>query len=483
MTVTTLVFDTLTPVAAYAALRQAEPLGASFLFESVVGGERWGRRTVVGYRPRIDATLTVQGWTVRGPQGEVHVSTRDQDPLVAARQVFGFDSEKIRPVHTSAGPVLGPAVIEELAHAHFGYFAWDLVQTLSKVPAYDLLPGPLARFVGDCTLVVFDNLEQTVSVTGPTPEDVRRALADLARAPSLASFAPPDRARVPKDILLGMSDEKYAGAVRSAKEYIAAGDAFQIVLGRSFYVPARGRDPFAVYRALRVVNPSPYMYFLDLPDPGGQKGPEGGRTQILGASPETCVRLERGVMTVRPIAGTRPRGKTEAEDLLLEKELTTDIKELAEHVMLIDLGRNDVGRVALTGSVELVQRIQVERYSHVMHLVSEVRGRVPPGTHPLEVLRAAFPAGTLSGAPKLRAMQIIHELEGRPRGIYGGAIGYLTPSGDLDFAIAIRTAVCKEERYEVTAGAGIVEGSVPEKEAAETWSKAKGVLCAVEIAG
>jgi anthranilate synthase component 1 len=483
MAVTTLVFDTLTPVAAYAALRQAEPLGASFLFESVVGGERWGRRTVVGYRPRLDATLTLDGWTVRGPQGERHVGARGQDPLVAAREVFGFDAGKGSPPLASGGPVVGSAPIEELAHAHFGYFAWDLVQTLSKVPAHDRLPGPLARFVGDCTLVVFDNLEQTVSVIGPTPEDVSRALSDLARAPSLASFPRPDRARIPVDILLGMSDEKYIGVVRRAKEYIAAGDAFQIVLGRSFYVPARGRDPFAVYRALRVVNPSPYMYFLDLPAPFEQKGKEEGRTQILGASPETCVRLERGIMTVRPIAGTRPRGKTEAEDILLERELTTDIKELAEHVMLIDLGRNDVGRVAVTGSVELVRRMQVERYSHVMHLVSEVRGTVPPGTPPLEVLRAAFPAGTLSGAPKVRAMQIIHELEGRPRGIYGGAIGYLAPSGDLDFAIAIRTAVCQGDRFEITAGAGIVEGSVPENEAAETWSKAKGVLCAVEVAG
>jgi anthranilate synthase component I len=477
MAVTTLVFDTLTPVAAYAALRQAEPLGASFLFESVVGGERWARRTVVGYRPRIDATLTLDGWTVRGPGGETHLPTRDRDPLVAAREIFGFDRWGAGLPATSGGPFVGSPPIEELARAHFGYFAWDLVQTLSKVPAYDRLPGPLARFVGDCTLVVFDNLEQTVTVAGPTSEDVTRALLDLSRAPRLSTFAPPERGRIPADVLLGMSDEAYAAAVRRAKEYIVAGDAFQIVLGRSFSVPARGRDPFAVYRALRVVNPSPYMYFLDLPD---SPGATAGRTQILGASPETCVRLERGVMTLRPIAGTRPRGKTEAEDLALEKELTTDIKELAEHVMLIDLGRNDVGRVAVIGSVELVRRMQVERYSHVMHLVSEVRGTVPAGTHPLEVLRAAFPAGTLSGAPKVRAMQIIRELEGRPRGIYGGAIGYVTPSGDLDFAIAIRTAVCKNDLFEITAGAGIVEASVPENEAAETWSKAKGVLCAVE---
>jgi anthranilate synthase component 1 len=468
MTVTTLVFDTLTPVAAYAALRQATPGGASFLFESVVGGERWGRRTVMGYRPRTDATLTPSGWTVRGPKGEEHFSTRGEDPLAVARVALGVDGR------TSRG-----SVTEDLAGARFGYFAWDLVQALSKVPAFDVLPGPLARFIGDATLVVFDNLEQTLSVTGPTLEDVSRCLADLARAPSLPSFPRPDRGRMPNDVELTMSDDAYASIVRRAKEYIAAGDALQIVLARTFSVPLRGKDPFAIYRDLRVVNPSPYMYFLDLP--GTKDAPF--RTQILGASPETFVRLEGGVMTVRPIAGTRPRGKSPAEDVRLEEELKSDPKELAEHVMLIDLGRNDVGRVATVGTVEVVRKMDVERYSHVMHLVSEVRGAVPSATSPLDVVRAAFPAGTLSGAPKVRAMQIIHELEARPRGVYGGAIGYIAPSGDLDFAIAIRTAVCQGDRIDVTAGAGIVEASVPATEAAETWSKARGVLCAVEAAG
>jgi anthranilate synthase component 1 len=467
MTVTTLVFDTLTPVAAYAALRRAAPDSASFLFESVIGGERWGRHTVVGYRPRLDATLTQEGWTVRGPHGQSYISTRGRDPLVAASEIFPW-----RP-RADTSPI-----IEDLAGARFGYFAWDLVHELSKVPRFDPLPGPLAHFVGDCTLVVFDNLEQTVSITGPTLEDVSRALADLGRAPSLPSFPRPDRMRIPKDVELALSDEKYAGLVRRAKDYIAAGDAFQIVLGRTFSVPRGRRDPLSIYRALRVLNPSPYMYFLDMPGSSG-----GDRTQILGTSPETFVRLEGGVMTVRPIAGTRPRGRTPTEDALLEEELLHDPKELAEHVMLIDLGRNDVGRVAKTGSVEVVQRMGVERFSHVMHLVSEVRGTVPPDVSPLEVVRAAFPAGTLSGAPKVRAMQIIGELEGRPRGVYGGAIGYLAPSGNLDFAIAIRTAICRGDRIEITTGAGIVEGSIPENEAAETWNKAKGVLCAVEAAG
>jgi anthranilate synthase component 1 len=227
---------------------------------------------------------------------------------------------------------------------------------------------------------------------------------------------------------------------------------------------------------MRVINPSPYMYFLDLPPGPG----ETHRTQIAGASPETMVRLEDGLMTVRPIAGTRPRGKTLDEDAALEKELLADPKELAEHVMLIDLGRNDVGRVAKIGSVELARRMEIERYSHVMHIVSEVQGRVAPTTPPLEVVRAAFPAGTLSGAPKVRAMQIIRELEARPRGIYGGAVGYVAKTGDLDFAIAIRTAVCKGDVFEVTAGAGLVEASDPKSEAEETRNKARGVLCAIE---
>jgi anthranilate synthase component 1 len=434
-----LVFDTLTPVAAYAALRKAEPAGASFLFESVVGGERWGRRTLVGYRPQRDATLTMEGWTIKDPGGETRVKT-SADPLTAAKEIFGERQPRSE-------------FAEDLACAHFGYFAWDLVHAVSRVPTHASLPGPLARFVSGCTLVVFDNLEQTLTVAGPTQADVDRALADLSCAPHLPSFPIPDRTRIPDDVELGMSDAKYASIVLRAKEYIAAGDAFQIVLARTFSVPARGRDPLDVYRALRVINPSPYMYFLDFPPAAGE-AKEAGRTQILGASPETLVRLDADVMTVRPIAGTRPRGKTDTEDAALERELLSDPKELAEHVMLIDLGRNDVGRVAEIGSVELVRRMQVERYSHVMHLVSEVRG-----------------------------MQIIRELEAGPRGIYGGAIGYIAPSGDLDFAIAIRTAVCKAGRFEVTAGAGIVEASVPETEAAETWAKARGVLCAVHASG
>jgi anthranilate synthase component 1 len=279
-------------------------------------------------------------------------------------------------------------------------------------------------------------------------------------------------------VTVSVDDAAFCANVRRAQEYIAAGDAFQIVLARTFRVPRAGRDPFDVYRAMRVLNPSPYMYFLDLPPSPGERS----RTQIAGASPETMVRLEDGTMTVRPLAGTRRRGATAEEDLALEKELLADPKERAEHVMLIDLGRNDVGRVAGVGSVKMMRTMEIERYSHVMHIVSEVTGKVPATTPPLEVVRASFPAGTLSGAPKVRAMQIIRELEASPRGIYGGAIGYVAKTGDLDFAIAIRTAVCRDDAFFVTAGAGIVEASDPASEAEETRSKARGVLCAIAAA-
>jgi anthranilate synthase component 1 len=460
------VADGLTPVAAYAALRQADSQRASFLYESVVAGDRWGRYSILGYRPRYEAILGRRGWTVRG---DAPVSlTGAGDPLAAAEPLFRATDAR--------SPGANPAA--RLARSHFGTLAWDLVHAIEKVPPWPDAATPLAHFVGGATIVVFDALAQTVTIAAEREEDVDRAHADLTTPAPLRRIALPDRTRIPANVAVSVSDADYEARVRRAQEYIAAGDAFQIVLARTFRVPRGGRDPLDVYRAMRVINPSPYMYFLDLPPAEGQTS----RTQILGASPETMVRLEEGVMTVRPLAGTRPRGKTLEEDEALERELLADPKERAEHVMLIDLGRNDVGRVAEIGSVELARRMEIERYSHVMHIVSEVRGRVATTTPPLEVVRAAFPAGTLSGAPKVRAMQIIRELESEPRETYGGAVGYVSRTGDLDFAIAIRTAVCKGDSFVVTAGAGIVEASVPKSEADETRTKARGVLCAIEAA-
>jgi anthranilate synthase component 1 len=287
----------------------------------------------------------------------------------------------------------------------------------------------------------------------------------------------PSPTALPDDVSVGMSDEEYSAAVEKCSEYIRAGDAFQIVPGRTFSVPTEGTDPFEVYRSLRVLSPAPYMYFLDLPATGDEKP-----LAIAGASPETLVRVEDGMVYLRPIAGTRRRGRTKQEDDELAEEMMADPKEIAEHVMLIDLARNDIGRIAETGTVQVPSRMFVERYSHVMHITSEVHGRVDPKMSPWDVLRATFPAGTLSGAPKVRAMQIIRELEPRPRGPYGGALGYVTRGKDMDFAIGIRTVVMQDGRFEVTAGAGIVADSDPRLECKETRNKARAALAAVHDA-
>jgi anthranilate synthase component 1 len=447
----TFVADTMTPVRAYAALRRAAGDAASFLLESVVGGERWGRFSILGYNPKREVTLQ--------PGGTGLPSLFDAAVPAA---------------------VAGEHPAARFVRSYVGYIAWDLVHGLDKVPGWGArATTPPARFFGGSTIVVFDGLSHTVTIAAEDAADVERARAHLDRMPPPAPLALPDRMQLPSDVEVDVDDARYAAMVRRAQEYIAAGDAFQIVLARTFSAPRAGRDPFDAYRAMRVLNPSPYMYFLDLPPAPGERT----RTQIAGASPETLVRLEGGIVTVRPIAGTRRRGKTPEEDEALASELLADPKERAEHVMLIDLGRNDVGRVAETGTVRVARQMEIERYSHVMHIVSEVTGRVPASTPALQVLRAAFPAGTLSGAPKVRAMQIIRELEAGPRGIYGGAIGYVSETGDLDFAIAIRTAVCRDDRFYVTAGAGIVEASDPASEAEESRNKARGVLCAIETAG
>ncbi len=476
---TTLTFaaDTLTPVRAYAGLRSAAGGGGSFLLESVIGGARWGRYSILGYRPRYEAVLHSDGpWEIRGerPAGADALERPGVDPLVAAAALVESDF-----------PPPSAHLAERIARSHVGFFAWDLIHRIARVPTFDGAPRrPVARLLGRPIVCVFDALAQTVTIAADDEAAAAHARNDLEHASGLRSIALPDRAKVPSPIDVSIDDFRFETAVRRAQEYIAAGDAFQIVLARTFSVAQRDRDPFDVYRALRLVNPSPYMYFLDLPPTESA----GTRTQILGASPETLVHLARrgdardapADMTVRPIAGTRRRGRSAEEDTALEAELLADAKERAEHVMLVDLGRNDVGQVATVGTVRVVRNMEVDRYSHVMHIVSEVTGSVPSSIAPTEVLRAAFPAGTLSGAPKLRAMQIIRELEARPRGIYGGAVGYL--GKDLDFAIAIRTAVCESGKFEVTAGAGIVEASTPSAEAEETRNKARGVLCAIEAA-
>jgi anthranilate synthase component 1 len=449
-----MVADRLTPVGAYAALRHADR-GPSFLLESVVGGERWGRYSILGYRPRREVIL-------RAPA---------QGQTLAAGDPFSELAKQI--------PVGGPSepdIATRFARAHVGYLAYDLVHFTTKV---DRWPDhqPLARFVSGATVVIFDNLRQTVTIAAEDRADVERARADLERSAQLFPLAIPDPTAVPTDFEALTDDATYEAGARRAKEYIGAGDAFQIQLGRTIVTSAGDTDPFDVYRALRILSPSPYMYFVDFPEKDGVPA-----LQIAGASPETLVRVEDETAIVRPLAGTRRRGRTAAEDIALCEELLADPKELAEHVMLIDLARNDVGKIAVTGTVKVPVRMQVERYSHVMHIVSEVSGRVRPELGPWDVVRSAFPAGTLTGTPKVRAMQIIRELEPRARGVYGGAVGHIGPSRDLDLAIAIRTILCQNGRFEITAAAGIVEGSVPALESKETRNKARAALAAIHAA-
>ncbi len=445
-----LVADALTPVSAYRALRGRAP-GGSFLLESVIGGERWGRYSILGYRPKKTVVLF----------GETGV-----DPF-----------EELAKLAPSGEPgALDPA--ERFATAHVGMLAYDLVHFATKVPEWPAgAGGPVARLLGECTVVVFDHLAQTATIASTELAHVEEAEEHLRRVEPLAPMSPPDPLAQPTDLEVNMSDDEYSAAVERCREYIRAGDAFQIVPARTFSVGAEGTDPFEVYRALRVLSPAPYMYFLDLPAEAGA-----GALAIAGASPETLVRVEEGRVFVRPIAGTRRRGKTAEEDEALAREMMADPKEIAEHVMLIDLARNDIGRVAKTGTVVVPQSLFVEKYSHVMHITSDVQGEVREDLSPWDVLRATFPAGTLSGAPKVRAMQIIRELEKKPRGTYGGAIGYVTTGKDLDLAIGIRTVVLEGDRFHVTAGAGVVADSDPRLECKETRNKARAALSAVHAA-
>lgn len=444
-----LVVDGITPVGAYAALRLAAGDG-SFLLESVVAGERWGRYSILGYRPRKSITLF----------GEPGV-----DPFERLNDLAPTGADE------------GQDVAERFARAHVGLIPYDIVHYSTKVDAWPGPPRVVARLLSESTVIVFDNLTHTASIAAHSAEDLERAVADLTRVPALAPLPPPDPNGIPEDIQVDTSDAEYGLKVERVKEYIRAGDAFQVVPARTFSSAAAGADPLDVYRAMRVLSPAPYMYMLELPERDNAEA-----VAVIGASPETLVRVEGRQITLRPIAGTRPRGATPEQDDALAEEMLADPKEVSEHVMLIDLARNDVGRVSKAGSVEVPVRMTVERYSHVMHITSEVVGQLADNLGPWDVLRATFPAGTLSGAPKVRAMQIIRELEARPRFAYGGAVGYATRGTDLDFAIAIRTVVMRRGRFEVTAGAGLVADSVPQLEAEETRNKARAALAAIAAA-
>ena len=449
MLLKTLVVDGITPVGAYAALRKRAGDG-SFLLESVVPGERWGRYSVLGYRPRRSIIVH--------PEAGV-------DPFAKLATFL------------PGSPKTTESVAERFYNAQVGVVNYDAIHYAVPVKPWENRDDPLARLVCEACVVVFDNLTHTATVAAPTQEDLEETLSDLAQARSLPPLSPPARDGVPSGIEVDTTDAEYSAAVERIKEYIRAGDAFQVVPSRTFSAPMGHASILDVYRSMRVLSPAPYMYIVELPATD-----DAPPVALAGASPETLVKVEANIIHVRPLAGTRPRGRTPEEDRALAAEMLSDPKEVAEHVMLIDLGRNDVGRVARSGSVVLPVRMEAERFSHVMHIVSEVRGELRDGYGPWDVLRACFPAGTLSGAPKVRAMQIIRELEKAPRGAYSGAVGYVTPGGDMDFAIAIRTVVQRGDRFEVRAGAGIVADSQPQLECDETRHKAAAGLAAVAAA-
>ncbi|HEY5594835.1 MAG TPA: anthranilate synthase component I [Nitrospiria bacterium] len=469
--------DMETPVSAFLKIRDGH---YGYLLESVEGGEKWARYSFLGSRP----SLVIKGTNeelelIRGKQ--VDRITVKSDPLDTVKTIMA----DYRPVEVEGLPrFFGGAV---------GYLGYDLIRSLERLPdhRHGRLDLPLLHLMVTDTLLIFDSVSQTIKVVSNAhlkgdgshdSDGVRRAYREAIgkieaiiarlRGPIRRQKKLPSRAgKIPElKIASNMSRPAFEKIVRRSKEYIRSGDIFQVVLSQRFETATQSQ-PIDIYRALRVINPSPYMYYLRFDG-----------LDLVGSSPEVLVRCENRKIELRPIAGTRPRGRTDEEDRALEQELLSDQKERAEHIMLVDLGRNDVGRVSETGQVRVEKLMAVERYSHVMHLVSQIEGRLPKEKDIYDVMRAAFPAGTVSGAPKIRAMEIIEELEPTGRGPYAGAVGYFSFSGNMDTCINIRTIVMKDGRAYVQAGAGIVADSDPEREYQETVNKAKAMMAAIEMA-
>lgn len=467
----TILADVETPLSAYMKLA-AGPY--SFLFESVQGGEKWGRYSIIGLPAR--RRVRIQG-------NQVSLEHDGADPRV-------FESEDPLAEVEAQHAKFNSAPIEGLPVFHgglVGYFGYDVVRYVeSKLERHDqsdALNTPDILLLVAEEVLVFDNLAGTLTmVVTANAEEPDARLAALSRLTALEHQLP-QPGPVLEPISLEGADlqsieaaarhhtdrDQFMGWVETIRKSILDGDVMQVVPSQRMTVDFKSA-PISLYRALRNLNPSPYMYFLDM-----------GDFQIVGSSPEILVRSEQGEVTVRPIAGTRKRGGTAEEDEALAKELLEDPKEMAEHLMLIDLGRNDLGRIAQPGTVAVTESMLIERYSHVMHIVSNVRGQAQPNLTAMDALRATLPAGTLSGAPKVMAMQIIDRLESIKRGVYGGAVGYISWAGDMDTAIAIRTAVIKDQEVHVQAGAGIVADSVPAQEWEETMNKARGMLRAVAM--
>ncbi len=459
--------DLETPVSAFLKVHRGR---YGFLLESVEGGEKWGRYSFLGTEPARVFRARGRAVEIETP-GERPVAREVEDPFGALRALLA----EYRPVAVPGLP--------RFAGGAVGQISYDAVRMIERLPvrAVDDLGVPDMDLLVAESLLVFDNLAQKIKVVshvhlrdGDAPERAYDAavarIDELVARLAVPPVEPAKPVAEPGEVRSTFTQEAYHAIVERAKEYIRAGDVIQVVPAQRFELPLAAA-PFNVYRCLRTVNPSPYMFFLAL----------GGYT-VAGASPEVMVRVEEGEVTVRPIAGTRPRGTTERDDATLAAELSADPKERAEHLMLLDLGRNDVGRVARTGTVQVTERFVIERYSHVMHLVSNVRGELASGRDALDAFRATFPAGTLTGAPKIRAMEIIEELEPVRRGIYGGAVGYFAFSGAMDTAIAIRTALMTRGRIYFQAGGGVVADSDPEAEYRETVNKARAMVQAIRLA-
>lgn len=464
--------DFETPLSTYMKLAGGQH---SYLFESVQGGEKWGRYSIIGLPCETVLRVSGQQITVE-KNGEVIESQQCEDPFVF---VEAFKA-RYRVAEVEGVPRFSGGLV--------GYFSYDSVRyvepSLGSAPGSDEINTPDILLMVSEDVVVFDNLRGTIAIvcnTDPSSadawskaqqrlDDIESALAKPLALPMIDQNQDEASSSQEQDFRSSFEQAPFEASVNRIKDYILAGDVMQVVLAQRMSVPFSG-DPIHAYRALRYLNPSPYMVFFNM-----------GDHHIVSASPEILARVEDGLITVRPLAGTRKRGQTEEEDLALEQELLADAKEIAEHLMLIDLSRNDSGRVSKTGSVTVPRKMFVERYSHVMHIASIVESEMREDKTALDVLKATLPVGTLSGAPKVRAMEIIDELEPVKRGIYGGAMGYIGWGGNMDMAIAIRTAVIKNSTLYVQAGAGVVADSVPRSEWEETLNKARAIFRAVALA-
>ena len=471
---TRLIADLETPVSALMKLADGRP--NSFLLESVEGGRSRGRYSLIGLKPDLI-------WRCRGDKAEINRNARFQPDSFEPEKKGALAS--LRALIAESRIVL-PASLPPMASGLFGYMSYDMIRLVEKLP--DISPDKLklhdSIFLRPTVMAIFDSVEDMITVVTPVwPSSGGNARAAYNQALERLSdiVADLDRSlpqqRSNNGVLLDMPEptsnmapEAFKAMVDRAKEYILAGDIFQVVLSQRFSLPFQ-LPPLALYRSLRRLNPSPFLFYLDF-----------GGFSVIGSSPEILVRLRDDTVTIRPIAGTRPRGKTPDEDRALSEDLLADQKELAEHLMLLDLGRNDVGRVAQIGSVKVTEKNKIELYSHVMHIVSNVEGKIDRKYDAMDALMGGFPAGTVSGAPKVRAMEIIEELEPEKRGIYGGAVGYFAANGSMDTCIALRTTVVKDGTMYVQAGAGIVADSVPESEHQECQHKARALVRAAQEA-